>query len=240
MNPLIFTIALNGYDSAYRDCLRSQVAYCRSQGFTHVVVRRPFRVSEVALTAWLKISLMERALSAGTPWVAFIDADARIQTGAPDFRTVEDGDHSVYAAKGRSGRWNSGVIFARPHDDSRSFFSEVLRSARLPIPDEDRKNLRFENGNFITTARQTHAVGEIDLTWNNTYEASLNDHVRHFTGPLRAEYRASKMDAWIYQNRQRLIAPPTAQPQSRDAGFLDRLAILTDHVVRRYPSIVNR
>ena len=239
MSPLVLTIAHNGYDAAYRSCIRSQADYCRSHGFSHVVVRRPFRVGEVALSAWLKISLLKKALSARGSWTAFIDADARIRSESPDFRTVDDGEHSVYAARGRSGRFNSGVIFARPDEESRSFFDSVLQSAEHPVPDEDRQNLRFENGNFIAVARRTRAVAEIPLAWNNTYQTGLDDHIRHFTGPLRGEHRPSRTDGWIYRQRQRMVTPAPAQPESRDDGFLERLTALTDQVTRCYPSILS-
>ena len=178
----MFTIALNGYDAAYRSCIRSQATYCRKNGFSHVVVCRPLRINEVALSAWLKISLMEKALSSGDSWIAFIDADARVKPGAPDFRTVDDGEHSVYAAKGRSGRWNSGVIFAKPHAGSRSFFSSVLRSAELPCPTKTGTTCASRTATSSPSLVRPAPSPRSRWRGTNTYETDLDDHVRHFTG----------------------------------------------------------
>lgn len=69
MRKLVFSIALNGYEQGYRRCLVSQKHYARSIGADHAVVTKP-RVDDPALAAWLKVSLLERALESGRDWVA--------------------------------------------------------------------------------------------------------------------------------------------------------------------------
>ncbi|NAZ86843.1 hypothetical protein [Kineococcus indalonis] len=235
---LVFTVALNGYASAYADCLRSQRSYARRIGARYVAVTRPFRVEQPAHAAWLKIPLLLGALRAGYAWVAFVDSDARVREDAPDFRTAIEGAGRTHMARGRSGRLNSGVIIAENGADSTRFLEELMASTTRPVPEEDRADLKYENGNVIHVARTTGLVSELPLEWNNTHQPQLADHVRHYTGPLRAEHRGSPLGQRVFALRKRLVATPTKQPERRDGAFADELAALTARCQRRYPALV--
>ncbi|HEY4366341.1 MAG TPA: hypothetical protein VGN07_03845 [Steroidobacteraceae bacterium] len=235
MSTLIFTVAQNGYGVGYSQCVQSHAAYAKRVGAKYLPVVRPFRVKEPALSAWLKIPLMLHALRSGYEWVAFVDADCRIHSSAPDFRAVEQPGRSVYMANGRSGRVNSGVMFAKAAAGAAAFFEQVMGSLTTGIPPEDRQNLRYENGNVIYCTRHSEQVEVIDHRWNNTYEPGLQDHFRHYTGPLRGEYRRSLFDTAAFWVARSLAATPTSQPEARDAAFVQRLADLTATCVGIYP-----
>jgi hypothetical protein len=92
-------------------------------------------------------------------------------------------------AKGRSGRWNSGVIYIRNSADSWRFFTQVLAQRNESIDACDSVGWG-ENGHIISADKKYKLVSELALEWNNTYDALLNDYIRHFaagklrTGPL--------------------------------------------------------
>jgi hypothetical protein len=239
MACLIFTVAQNGYDIGFSQCIRSQAAYAERLGHVYALVRRPFRVSEPALSAWLKIPLMLRALHSGYEWVAFIDADCRVRDNAPDFREVAMLGKSVYMAHGRSGRVNSGVMFARAESSATDFFGAVLASLTAEIPHEDRKQLKYENGNVIHCARGNTSIGVMDPRWNNTSDPALPDFFRHYTGPLRDEYRRSFLSTCGFRLARAITRPPVAQPESRDAAFVSRLEALSRKSCRLYPQFMS-
>jgi hypothetical protein len=236
MTILIFTVGQNGYGVGYSQCLRSHAAYAARIGAKYVPVLRPFRVKEPALSAWLKIPLLLHSLRGGYEWVAFVDADCRIRDDAPDFREVQRAGKSVYMANGRSGRVNSGVIFATGAAAA-DFFAQVMQSLTTGIPAEDRQNLRYENGNVIYCTRHSDQVEVIHHRWNNTYEPGLQDHFRHYTGPLKSEYQRSPLDAAAFWVARSLAATPTSQPEARDAAFVARLEALTTTCARIYPEL---
>jgi len=237
MTTLIFTVAQNGYGIGYSKCLRSHAEYAAKLDATYVAVVRPFRVKEPALSAWLKIPLMLHALKGGYEWVAFVDADCLIRSTAPDFRAIRVPQKSVYMALGRSERVNSGVMFATGPRGA-DFFDKVLGSLTTEIPAADRQQLKYENGNVIYCAQHSTDVQTIDHRWNNTFEPQLNDYFRHYTGPMRDEYRRSSANALAFRIARSLAATPTAQPGARDAAFVARLGNLTQQCCRIYPAFV--
>lgn len=238
MTALVFTVAQNGYAGAYADCLRSQRAYADRIGATYVAVTRPWRVPQPALAAWLKMPLLAGALDGGYEWVAFIDSDARVREDAPDYRTVGGRPGHVHMARGRSGRLNSGVVFAQRGGGSRQFMSALLGSITEDVPEDDRRHLKYENGNVIRVARETGMVEELPLSWNNTHDPELHDHIRHFTGPLRAEHTRSALSERVFRFRRSLVSTPSSQPVRRDEGFRSDLDALTVHCQRRDPRLV--
>lgn len=239
MSTLLFTVAQNGYGVGYARCLKSHARYAARLGAAYAAVTRPYRVAEPALCAWLKISLLLQALRAGHAWVAFIDADCLVRESAPDFRTQWQSERSVYMAKGRSGRINSGVIFARGDAQAASFFEQVLASLVANIPAADRLNLKYENGNVIYCAARGPHVEVIDTQWNNTVDPALQDHFRHYTGPMRDEYRRSLFASAAFRIARSFAARPSPQPEARDAQFVARLDALTQRCVQLYPAFTD-
>ena len=128
---LVFSFALNGYQWRYGELLKTHQAYCDRYGYRYIAVTKP-RFSLLGLeVAWLKIQLINEALQAGYSTVAFFDADTRVAENAPSLNWVEQSNKDIWAAKGFSGRYNSGVLCIKNTSASRHFFSQLLESSPL-------------------------------------------------------------------------------------------------------------
>ena len=231
---LVFTIAMNGYRWAWRSCLRSHRRYAARLGFDRACVDLPWTVTP-AEAAWLKLRLLARALEDRRyAWLLFLDADAEVRPGCPDFRAVAVPGRDVYMAHGHSGRLNSGVIAVRRSDASRAFLRRILADCDGPVAPEDAAP--YENGHVIKHGKADPVVGLLDRRWNNTVEPALGDHVRHFTGPMRAHGRVDRATAARWRRaaavRERLAAVWTPPPP--DGPLRERLDRLADAVAARY------
>ncbi|QCR41361.1 hypothetical protein C1N74_13660 [Microbacterium sp. SGAir0570] len=238
MSALIYTVGQNGYDIAYRRCIASQRSYAARLGVTYAAVTEPKRMPDTAISAWLKIPLLLQALEAGYEHVAFIDADAEVRETAPDFRLELTGDADVAMALGRSGRMNSGVILARNGDGALEYFRRVMESIVEEIPDEARANLKYENGNVIYVTDQIGGVEVLDQRWNNTADPDLDDHVRHYTGPLRSTYKRNLIDELKFRLARARVARPTPQPATRSPEFQAQLLAAAQDAQTRYPALL--
>jgi hypothetical protein len=237
MRALVFSIAHNGYGLLYRPCLRAQARYAAEHGYAHVVVERPVRVTDPALSAWLKVPLLLEALRGAYDVAMFVDADCAIRRSAPPLDGfVADGE-PVNMALGRSGRFNSGVIVARRSVEAERFLGGVLDSVTEEIPPEDRARLKFENGNLIYCARTLGGVGTLDWRWNNTDPARADDHVRHFTGPMRATYVPRPAARLAQRAVAATVRTPAAQPVMRTRAFRDAVEALARRSIARYPAL---
>lgn len=188
---LVFSIATNGFDVAYRCCIETQRRYARANGYDHVLVRTPYFVWHFSAhdSAWLKIPLILGALSRNYEWILFVDADCEIRPTCPPIQSVERLGKAIYVANGFSGRPNAGVIIVKQSREAIEFFRRLLQAADdSDIPAEDRAP--YENGHFIHYAKNCDAIQIIDSAWNNNRDACLPDFVRHYTGPLKGAYRA--------------------------------------------------
>lgn len=231
MNTLVFSIGLNGYDIGYRTCLDSQREYADRIGADFRVVTKP-TVSNPAFAAWLKVTLLAAALKAGYDAVAYIDADCRISKNAPDFTTeLARADGKICMSLGRSGRLNSGVIFAENSETSTQFLDRVVASVVEDIPAEARANLRFENGNIIYIESIAGGVHVIDSRWNNSSDATMDDYIRHYTGPLKSNLKAPLLDRLQFRIRKLFLPRASAAPERREASFLAELQQLTESIV---------
>lgn len=237
MTTLVYTIAQNGYDRIWSRCINSQKKYADMIGAEFVVVAEPRIIRVPALSAWLKVPLMNGALGNGYEWVAYIDADCEVKPGTPDFRSVLGATTggSVFMANGRSGRLNSGVMFARNEPAATMFYSRVLESLTEDIPDEARAGLKYENGNIIYCAAKDASVVEIGTEWNNSYDSSIEEYIRHYTGPFRDEYKLSLMNRLYSSLMKNVIARPSQQPIRRDAEFQNQLELLVASCQKRHP-----
>gem|GEM_PF-2793016 len=230
MSRLVFSVGLNGYHVGYRTCIETQREYARRIGADYYIATKPF-VRYPALAAWLKLTFMSANLIQGYEEVAYIDADCLVRPHAPDFSETMVATGSIFMAKGRSGRLNSGVIFARSSSESKLFLDRVLASATESIPLEARANLRFENGNIIYVDEKYGGVTEIDQVWNNSSIPEMDDYIRHFTGPMKAEFRAPITDQIQYRLLKSILPRPKKAPQRRSQQFVDALNDLTDRVL---------
>ena len=103
---LVFTIALNGYQWLYQEHIEHQQAYAQRYGYDFVAVTKPALSLMGLECAWLKISLLARALSCGYETVMYVDADADVRAHTPPLESIIEPDKSLYMAHGYSGRFN--------------------------------------------------------------------------------------------------------------------------------------
>ncbi|WP_372880109.1 hypothetical protein [Psychromonas sp.] len=205
-NTLMFTIALNGYHWQYRKNIQSQRDYAARHGYRYVVVDRPLLTSLGLECAWLKIALMLEALQANYDWVLFVDADAKIQPGAPRVETLATADKSVFIARGYSGRINSGVLIAQQSHSATSFFRDVLENMEKPLPECDSVGWG-ENGHIIHYAHHKAFIKVISSRWNNNSDPHMQDYIRHFSaGPLRALFQPAWYDRFLFFASRFLLA----------------------------------
>jgi hypothetical protein len=191
MRVLIFTIANNGYDAVYQRCIKSQADYAKRYKHEFVVVKKPyFLVTEAASdSAWLKIPLSLAALKKGYERVMFIDADCLVKRHCPDPTNIYSRDKTVYVCLGFSGRMNSGVFLVENATSAKWFFSALIASAgTYKLPEEDQAP--HENGTFISLGKYCPFIEILPSLWNNNQFSDLNDSIRHYTGPLKKEFRA--------------------------------------------------
>jgi hypothetical protein len=184
-NVLVFSIALNGYQWMYKDCIASHRRYADRHGYTYQVVTRPYATSIGVECCWLKITLMIEALDNGYDAVLFVDADAYVQSHAPKLSSVLLPDKFIYLAKSYSGRYNSGVMLIKNHSQVSQLLNTIITARHQPILAENDVGWG-ENGHIIEYTKHCQFVSTLNRSWNNTYDPDLNDYIRHFSfGPLR-------------------------------------------------------
>jgi hypothetical protein len=185
---LIFSIALNGYQWLYRDCISSQRAYAKHYGYEYRVICRPYFTSMGVECCWLKLTVMLEALKAGYNTVLFVDADAYIKTSAHQLESLLRPNKYLYLAKSYSGRFNSGVILVKNHYKIQQWLVDVISARHLSVLPEHDVGWG-ENGHIIEYTQNCQFVCTLDRRWNNTYDIHLSDYIRHFSfGPLRQNF----------------------------------------------------
>ncbi|PKH02999.1 hypothetical protein CXF72_08700 [Psychromonas sp. MB-3u-54] len=185
---LIFSIALNGYQWLYRNCIDSQRAYAKHYGYEYLVISRPYFTSLGVECCWLKLTVLLEALKAGYDTVLFVDADAYIKTSAHQLESLLQPDKYLYLAKSYSGRFNSGVILINNHLKIQQWLTDVISARHLTVLPEYDVGWG-ENGHIIEYTQNCEFVSTLDRRWNNTYDIHLSDYIRHFSfGPLRQNF----------------------------------------------------
>ena len=234
-NVLVFSIALNGYQWLYKDCIASHKRYAHRHGYTYQVVTRPYATSIGVECCWLKLTLMIEALDNGYDSVLFVDADAYIQTHAPKLSSVLLPDKYVYMAKSYSSRFNSGVILINNHSKARRLLKTIITARHQPILAENDVGWG-ENGHIIEYTKHCQFVSTLNRSWNNTYDPELNDYIRHFSfGPLRT-------NLWLNLSHKalarltRLFSKFQALTEMTSQSYppQDKLTKLTALVLRHY------
>jgi hypothetical protein len=232
---LVFSIALNGYQWLYKDCIASHKRYANRHGYTYQVVTRPYATTIGVECCWLKLTLMIEALDNGYDAVLFVDADAFIQTHTPKLSTVLLPDKYVYLAKSYSGRYNSGVMLIKNHKKVRQLLNTIITARHQPILAENDVGWG-ENGHIIEYTKHCQFVSTLNRSWNNTYDPDLNDYIRHFSfGPLRT-------NLWLNLSHKalarltRLFSKLHALTEISNQSYApqDKLTKLTALVLQRY------
>lgn len=209
LKPVCFTIALNGYDEIWAPCLATHAAYSARHGYVELVINDlPWAITP-RQAAWLKVEIINGLLGAGVPLLAFFDADCEIRPFAPDFRGLFEDGTSLMLAPGKSGRINSGVVFAKNTPGLRDFIQLLISKADQPVATEDAT--AYENGHFIHYGRHFGELGRIEhRLWNNNSALDATSYVQHYSGgDLRRHYEAAhrnrvstKRSAHDYHERQ--------------------------------------
>jgi hypothetical protein len=194
----VVCVAVNGYDRVYRWCVRSHASYAERYGFDYVLAKAKGQRVERHDAAWLKIELLTTLLERGVPWVFLVDSDAVLTKAAPSMTSLEKNEKDIYAARGRSGRWNSGVLIVKNTPGARKVVEGIRKSALVEVPEKHWNGWTDwgENAHVIHALDRYDGVEELDLRWNNTIDAKLNDFVRHYTGPL------SVSEKWMVKRRK--------------------------------------
>ncbi len=190
-NLVIFSVATNGYQHVWSDCLASQRAYAARLGAGYLLLSGRYGLTPRE-AAWLKIAMLRRLLlepAETVGWVAFFDADCLVRSTAPDPRSLGKTypNAGLFAAEGLSGNFNSGVLFSRNRAEVGNIFETMLNDSGKAAPADIRT--AYENGHFIQHATGHPAVQVIGPEWNSTDSKAPDRHVLHFTGPLRDEHR---------------------------------------------------
>ena len=185
-NVLVFSIALKGYSTIFRNCIRSHQKYCKRHGFQYVCVKRSPGALSPSEAAWLKLFLLREALAKNYNWVAFIDADCEIRDHAPSFnRTFRKFpvDKSIFMAKGFSGRINSGVIFMKKQPGAIDYLKKVIENGDNAVPPED--EALYENGHMIHYGKNDPNIRIIEFAkWNNNRELNPESFIQHYSGGI--------------------------------------------------------
>ncbi|MFT6988487.1 MAG: hypothetical protein ACJASL_000449 [Paraglaciecola sp.] len=232
---LVFSIALNGYQWLYKDCIASHKRYADRHSYTYQVVTRPYATSIGVECCWLKLTLMIEALDNGYDAVLFVDADAYIQIEAPKLSSVLLPDKYIYLAKSYSGRYNSGVMLIKNHSKIRRLLNTIITSRHQPISAENDVGWG-ENGHIIEYTKHCQFVSTLNRSWNNTYDPELNDYIRHFSfGPLRTNF-------WLNLSHKILARLTTlfskcqalTEASNQSSPPQDKLTKLTTLVLQRY------
>jgi hypothetical protein len=204
---LLFTVATNGYDEIFKDCLDSHQAYADRQGYKYVAFTKspPGGISGCN-SSWVKVAIILRALEKGYENVFFIDGDALIRDYTPPIDTLFRDDKFVYMSVESSGRFNAGVIIVVNDRQSIKFFQQLLLRADIPnamLPKSDR-NL-FENGHVINLGKNSPIVETINPKWNyNSNTILLNpddkEYVSHGRGTWAQKPRSTEKPISAFQS----------------------------------------
>lgn len=182
-DTLLFSIALNGYDKLFRECIYTQQRYSKKFSFKYCLINKGPQKLTGEESAWLKLYLLREALQCGYEWLGFIDADCEVREHTPDFRTcLSSGTKaSIFMANGFSGRINSGVIFMKNTPEAKAYLDEVIKNRENPVPEEDQAP--FENGHMIKYGKHNPSVEIINnRLWNNNIEFDPGSYIQHYSG----------------------------------------------------------
>ncbi|MFM5999173.1 MAG: hypothetical protein ACKPCI_33080 [Dolichospermum sp.] len=178
----MFTIATNGYDEVFKDCLDSHKEYATRQGYHYVAfTKSPPNGISGTNSAWLKVAIILRALKKGYKNVFFLDSDALIHNYTPAIESVFCPEKQIYMSVESSGNFNSGVIIVINHPQSIKFFEKLLLRADVPgfiLPKSDR-NL-YENGHVINLSKNSPIVQIISPKWNYNFNTVLPENEQEY------------------------------------------------------------
>jgi hypothetical protein len=191
----VFSLGQYGYDVAFRSAVESQRAYCEMHGYKYFCISEPGSDLLGRENIWLKTLALYGALM-NNDYVLYLDSDVKINADCPPLDTAVTYESPIGLVAGHSGRANAGVIIAKRCKESIDFFAEWVSCLGKPISPKHDVGWG-ENGHLIRLVEK-YDVKLLDTKWNNTYDSSLDDYMRHYTGPLRSEFvfEGESREAW--------------------------------------------
>jgi hypothetical protein len=183
----VFSIATNGYERVFANCIESQRDYCNRLGVPYCLIegRPPWGISAHD-SAWLKIPALKSLVERTSSGVLYLDADCEVLPDAEDFRVWDwkAPTKSIFACYDFSDRLNAAVIYCRCNRAGRRILHKLLLSALLPsslLPRADR-NL-YENGHFIWMLKKSPHMEVMPQEWNSgLYRETANAYILHHGG----------------------------------------------------------
>lgn len=201
MQPLVLTVATDGYDAVWRFCLESQRRYCDKFGYPHRILTNPVPGLN---GKWSKLHVALDAILEGHD-VLLIDADAEITSLAPPFvEKLASLNGDIGIVLGISGRPNSGVIMlsGQPNSAAPAFLSDCLSARDTPVPPEDVVTAEGENGHVINILGRTphrERVHYLESAWNCSIPDMASPvFIWHYTNFLRKALHAQIMERLCY------------------------------------------
>ncbi|SEQ58331.1 hypothetical protein SAMN03080615_01988 [Amphritea atlantica] len=191
----VFSLGQYGYDTAFSDAVDSQRVYCEKHGYNYYCISEPGSDLLGRENIWLKALACYGALLKND-YILYVDTDVRIKETCPPIIEAVSEENPIGLVAGHSGRANAGVIIAKNCSLSLAFFAEWIACLGKPI--SPRHDVGWgENGHLIRLVEK-YRLELIDTQWNNTFLPDLDDYMRHYTGPIRAEYvfKGEALKAW--------------------------------------------
>ena len=191
MTTKLINIHIGYAANDYLACTTSHREYANKNGYDYVqVTEAPIGENPV----WFRHRFC-RDIIGDVDQIMMIDSDTEILAQCPPFHEVVESNsgYDLFLAFGHSFRPNAGVIFFRGGRSSISgcFMDRLLAERFDPLPDQDRAVDGGDNGRVINLLRRDEFKSRyfpLSTVWNNTFQPTDWDYIRHYTGPMRGYY----------------------------------------------------
>ncbi|TQI71556.1 galactosyl transferase GMA12/MNN10 family protein [Gramella sp. Hel_I_59] len=238
---LVFSIALEGYSSLFKPCIKTQQDYCKKHNFQYLLIDKTPRMLLPTEAAWLKLFLLRTALQCHYEWVAFIDADCEVRPRTPSF--IEEmeklSEKKIFMSHGFSGRINSGVIFMKNSREALSYLDEVIKNGDKPVAKEDKAP--YENGHMIAFGKNNPDIEIIDAEkWNNNSKLNDESFIQHYSGGvLRGKYLEKHSTLrFLFHQKKRLTNLKNFFKNKPNSTSMAEIESLLDYYNIKFPEIV--
>ncbi len=236
---LVFSIALGGYSSLFRECIKSQKDYCQRHDFEYLEIKKSPIKLQPEEAAWLKLFLLREALKCPYKWIAFLDADCEVRPHSPSFVSlIKETGKSIFMGHGFSGRINSGVIFIKNNSESFSYLDTVIKNVHIEVPDEDKAI--YENGHMIYFGKNNPNIQIIDSkNWNNNIYFDPESFIQHYSGGILREkyFKTHVLAKRKYKLRKKIknfIQKFSDKNQSKN---IENLNSILPNFLKKYPQL---
>jgi hypothetical protein len=193
----VFSIATNGYEKVFANCIQSQRDYCRRLNVPYCLIEGspPWGINAHD-SSWLKIPALKYLVERTSSGVLYLDADCEVLPDAADFRVWDERTRSksIFACHDFSGRLNAAVVYCRSTAAARRILRKMCWSALCPsflLPRTDR-NL-YENGHFIWMLKRSPHMEVMPQEWNSgLYRETANAYILHHGGTVVRESKGER------------------------------------------------